>query len=378
MSKLRVLFVAGLTPASDGLAGGQGTVAQAIFHSALRTEVDFEPLSTTMRSLPPPPLPMRAFAALSRTLRFIRRIRKNDVALVFSSDGFSLVEKSVMCMVARALGRGVVLRTSAGGLRPQVERSVVLRWFFLRAMGAAHVVCSQGQAWTEFFAQFRAALGKVVEVPNAVDLPPFSEAQRKLQLLYVGWMVRAKGIYDLVPILAQVRRRFPDTILHVVGSGGEAARFALAVEAAQLTDAVRIHGWLPRERVFTLMHDSAALVLPSHSEGLANVVLESMAAGTPVVTTRVGSLPDVIREGENGFLADPGDVASMSAALERILAGPDLARRVADQARQAAEGYSIGKVWPRYLEVLRRAASEAGRQVDHSASKTMSAQSAKG
>jgi glycosyltransferase involved in cell wall biosynthesis len=379
MSKLRVLFVAGLTPTSDGLAGGQGTVAQALYRSRLQAEVEFDVLSTTMQSLPPPPLPIRALAALKRTLKFAMRVRSNDVALIFSSDGFSLIEKSVMCMIARAMGIGVVLRTSAGGLRPQVERSGLIRWFFRKALKRAHVVCSQGKTWTAFFEEFPEAFGKVLEVPNAVGLPAYRrDPAMSRQIMYVGWMIAAKGIYDLVQVFAKVHERFPDAALHVVGGGGEAEGFAEAVRAAGLSESVRIHGWLPREKVFTLFHESAVLVLPSHSEGLPNVVLEAMAAGTPVVTTRVGSLPDVIHEGENGFLAQPGDVAKMAEDIVGLLAEPDTAYRIAAAARQTAQQFSIEKVWPKYQEILTRAAQAAGRRVVSGSAETMRAQSAKG
>jgi glycosyltransferase involved in cell wall biosynthesis len=378
MNKLRVLFVAGLTPTNDGLAGGQGTVAQAIYNSRLRAEVEFEALSTTMRSLPPPPLPVRAWSALARTIRFAIRIRGNDVALIFSSDGLSLIEKSVMCMIARTMGRGVVLRTSAGGLRPQVERGGAIRWFFRKALKNAHIVCSQGKTWSAFFQQFPEARGKVIEVPNAVELPAYRESARPQNLLYVGWMVAAKGIYDLLPVFAKVRDGFPDAMLHVVGGGGETERFANAVRDAGLAESVRMHGWLPRERVFALMYESAILILPSYSEGLPNVVIEAMAAGTPVVTTRVGSLPDVIRDGENGCLAPPGEVAKIAADVERLIADARIASRIAAEGRQTAQQFSIERVWPKYLEILTRAAQDAGRIAASSATETMRAHSAKG
>ncbi len=376
MSKLRVLFVAGLTPNNGGLSGGQGTVAQAICHSALQEHVEFEVLSTTMRSLPPPPLLARAAAALRRTIRFGMRIRRNDVALIFSSDGFSLVEKSVMCMIARWFGRGVVLRTSAGGLRPQVGRSALIRWFLRRALKNANVICSQGQSWTAFFKQFPEARDKIVEIPNAVDLPPFSVRPRTKRILYVGWLVKAKGIYDLVQTFAQVQRRVPEVVLDVVGGGGEAG--SLAKELSGFGNACRMHGWLPRERVFELMSDSAVLVLPSYSEGLPNVVLEAMAAGTPVIATQVGALPDVIRDNENGFLAAPGAVAKMAGDIERLLADASVAQRIARAAFSTAQRFQIENVWPQYLELLTRAAIAAGRNVEERAPDAMRAQGAKG
>jgi glycosyltransferase involved in cell wall biosynthesis len=363
MTKLRVLFVAGLDEAAGGVAGGQGTVARAIFNSPIGEFVEFAPLSTTMRSLPPPPLALRALAALARTLRFTWLLRMNDVALIFSSDGMSLVEKSVMCMIARLSGRGVVLRTSAGALLRQSKQRPAIRFFLRRALACAHVVCSQGPTWTKFFDAFPEAQGKVFETPNALELPHSGHAPVAKQITFVGWMIKAKGIYELLDVMQEVRDKHPDALLNVIGGGGEAQPFAQKVRDRGLDAMVNIHGWLPRSEVFELLRRSAAMLLPSHSEGLPNVVLEAMAVGTPVVTTRVGSLPDLIRDGENGLLAEVGDVATMANHVQSLFESPQLVQKIATNAYVTAERFRVTNVWPQYLELLSRAARAAGREV---------------
>jgi glycosyltransferase involved in cell wall biosynthesis len=82
---------------------------------------------------------------------------------------------------------------------------------------------------------------------------------------------------------------------------------------------------------------STALVLPSRSEGMGRVVVEALCRGRPVVATRVGGIPDLVRGGENGLLVEPGDTRALADALVRILTDQELAERLAARTRESVE-----------------------------------------
>jgi glycosyltransferase involved in cell wall biosynthesis len=110
-----------------------------------------------------------------------------------------------------------------------------------------------------------------------------------------------------------------------------------------------------RRDVAELLHLAHVLVLPSHPvvETLPLAVLEAMAAGTPVVASAVGSLPEVIEDGVNGRLIPPADATALAAALEELLTDRALARRLADNAKRlVAERYSIDKMVKKYTELF--------------------------
>jgi glycosyltransferase involved in cell wall biosynthesis len=104
------------------------------------------------------------------------------------------------------------------------------------------------------------------------------------------------------------------------------------------------------------------LLFLSHFEGLPNAVLEAMGAGVPVITTRVGSLPDVIDDGRTGFLVDVEDVPAAAAALARLLGDPELAARVGSAGReQVLEHFDIRNVWRAHARAVARAAAASRR-----------------
>lgn len=92
-----------------------------------------------------------------------------------------------------------------------------------------------------------------------------------------------------------------------------------------------------RSDVPGLLSQATISVLPSHSEGLSNTLLESMAAGLPIVATRVGGNPELVRDGENGFLIPPHDPMALAAAISRILNDPALAARFGRRSIQMSK-----------------------------------------
>lgn len=165
------------------------------------------------------------------------------------------------------------------------------------------------------------------------------EGQRLV--LAVGRLSREKGHADLVEALGELRRLSPalDFRLLVVGEGPERARVEQAAGAWGVEGRLVFAGHREDVRPFYALAD--ALALPSHSEGSPLVLLEAMAAGLPVVATRVGGVPEMVTDGESALLVEPRDARGMAAALERVLVDEGLARRLAANASaRAAEHFS--------------------------------------
>jgi glycosyltransferase involved in cell wall biosynthesis len=367
VKKLRVLFVAGLTPMAGGEAGGQLSAATALYESDLAKVVELLPLSSTMASVPPPPAWVRAAGALGRLVRFVWSLPRTDVALIFTSDGLGFLEKGVMCILARFFGRGVVIRFGSGRLPDQCEIHPWFKRWLRRVLRSAHAVSVQGAFWVRYFGQYPEAVGKVVEIPNGLALPSEAPAagREKGRITFVGWMQREKGIFEALEGVRRVRETNPEATFTLVGGGGDLERFRFEVREKGMEAWVNATGWVERSRIPALLARSSVFLLPSHFEGLPNAMLEAMASGLPVVVTRVGSIPDVVRDGESGFLVDVGDVDGISRALQTLLTDSARAQQMGRRAREDVVAHcDIERVWPRYADALRRAAAAAGRLVD--------------
>lgn len=367
MHKTRVLFVAGFGRMADGGTGGQVAVATTVLNSELAKHVEFLPLSSTMQTLPPPPVWKRSFTALQRAFSFLNSLPSCDVALIFASDGFSLIEKGLMCWCARLAGRGVILRISNGNIPQRCANSAWWRVWLRAMLASADVVIAQGPFWTRYYSSYSEAKDKIVEIPNGIVLDA-TENTRLLarpssspHVTYVGWMVANKGIYETLGVAAQLRDEFPDLKVFMAG-GGELEKFREAVSRAGLASCIEIMGWQTTGSIQALLRNTTVFLLPSYSEGMPNALLEAMAAHVPVVATSVGSIPDVICHGENGFLVPVRDVTATANAVRLLLRDPELATRLGEQGAQAvAKKYDIKLVWRLYAAAIDRAARACGR-----------------
>jgi glycosyltransferase involved in cell wall biosynthesis len=137
----------------------------------------------------------------------------------------------------------------------------------------------------------------------------------------------------LLRAFAALAPRFPEARLVLAGAGDEHQRLARERDRLELRDVVAMPG---RRDVRELLAAADIACIPSLREGLSVFSLEAMAAGVPVVASRVGGLPESVAEGVTGLLAEPGDEAALAAALERLLADRDLRERMGVAARERA------------------------------------------
>lgn len=186
-------------------------------------------------------------------------------------------------------------------------------------------------------------------------------------ILAVGRLVGKKGFRHLVDAVATLGGEPSTPELVIAGSGDQEA--ALREQARQhgLSDRVHLVGDVSRPRMPALYRAATILAVPSvraggNVDGLPNVLLEGMATGLPIAASRIAGIPDVIRHGENGLLARPGDAGDLADTLLRLLTAPELRRRLGRAARQDAEQhFGWGAITGRYAEVLRRAAEGGSR-----------------
>jgi len=155
-------------------------------------------------------------------------------------------------------------------------------------------------------------------------------------ILLVGRFSREKDHLTLLGAVAKLRGggSVPQAHALLVGDGPERPRIEQAIGALGLEDAVTLTGQVPSAEPYYGIADAA--VLSSLSEGSPNALLEAMAAGVPVVATRVGGIPEIVCDGSSALLIAPGDREGMATALARVLAGGELAENMVREARRIA------------------------------------------
>jgi glycosyltransferase involved in cell wall biosynthesis len=178
---------------------------------------------------------------------------------------------------------------------------------------------------------------RTVVIPNAVDVagaPRSRIAGRERPLIVsVGRLKAPKDFCTLVRALGKLPPDSFDAL--IVGEGPERGRVQKQIRQLGISDSVHLTG--ERLDVPELLAASDVFVLSSRSEGMPVSVLEAMAAGLPIVASRVGGVPEQIADGESGLLVEPGDPDELAAALARLTHDADLRHRLGAAARARAE-----------------------------------------
>lgn len=151
---------------------------------------------------------------------------------------------------------------------------------------------------------------------------------------YVGRLAEQKGVGDLLEAFGYLAPQFPAARLLIVGDGPLRRRLAAQAERVGWGRVI-FAGW--RSDVPAIMQAIDVLVVPSHWEGFGLVTLEAMAARRPVIASRVSALPEIVRDGETGWLVPPGDPRALAAALGKALRDPARARALGQEGRARLE-----------------------------------------
>ena len=239
--------------------------------------------------------------------------------------------------------------------------------FLRRLIADARFVVTISDFNREFLARYNPAATPVHVVHCGVDPAVWSVRLRALpahgpvRALCVASLEEKKGHSVLLRALAGDASGCLERVeLDLVGPGALRAELEALARGLGLADRVRFHGALAEPDVAALLDRADLFVLPSivarsgFMEGIPVALMEALATGVPVVATRLSGVPELVRDGETGLLAEPGDSASLRAALERALGDPDGARRRAAAGRALVEHeFDAGASAARMAELIR-------------------------
>jgi glycosyltransferase involved in cell wall biosynthesis len=215
----------------------------------------------------------------------------------------------------------------------------------------------QFPAWTDIETFLRSGINRGNDVSNSI--------------LYVGVLTPLKGVHHLVNAFVLIAEDFPSAQLFIIGKDENktyAADLKKQVKKLGLNERVHFIGPQPQSKLAIWMAKASVLVLPSRSEGLGRVIIEAMAAGTPVIGSRVGGIPELIQDGATGFLVPPGDDKALAKEIGWMLIHPEKARAMGEYARRFVEQlFSTERYLQSYKQVFELAQPRI-EQREHAAS----------
>ncbi|MDE2276160.1 MAG: glycosyltransferase, partial [Burkholderiales bacterium] len=312
------------------------------------------------------------FMALGALPRLWRLQRAGRLDLIDAHFGYPEGD------AATRLGRwlGVPVTITLRGTEPRHAQHAGLRPRLARALQRASRVIAVSQSLRALALGLGVAPERAQVVGNGVDLQRFqplprAEARHALGLpadapvlVSVGGLVERKGFHRVIELLPALRQRFPGLVYLVVGGpspeGDMGPALRRQVADLGLADAVRFLGPLPPEHVRGPLSAADVFVLATRNEGWANVFLEAMACGLPVVTTEVGGNAEVVGHAALGCLVPFGDAGRLRQAIEQALTTPWDRAAIRRHAEEHTWDRRVDELVALFRQLHERAAGPAG------------------
>ncbi len=347
---LKVAIVA----ASPNWIGGHGVQANLLLHkwqgdsavkaSFIPIDPEFPPWLAWAKRIP-------FLRTVIRTPIYVRTLwhgyRGVDVAHVFSASYWSfLLAPLPAWLIARLRGRKVIINYRSGEARNHLRKSRTAR----AVLSRTDRVVVPSMYLVDVFREFGLA---AQAVPNIVDLREFSYRARQPLRPY---LICTRGFHpyysaDVVTrAFVEVKREFPEGRLCLVGKGSLESAIRQVIDDFKLTE-VEFTGPVPHERIPLLLDKADIFVNASWVDNMPNSILEAFAAGTPVVTTAQEGIRYLVEHERTGLLCPVGDWKALADAVIRLLRDPELALRLAANAREESHRYSWEAIRGQWIEV---------------------------
>lgn len=339
----RVMLVGPLPPPSGGMANQCLQLADLLAADGVRVDL----VQTNPPYRPAWAGQVRGLRALFRLVPYLVRLwitlGRNDVAHVFANSGWAWHLFAMPAVVLARLRRVPVIVNYHGG---EADRFFATAPAWVRkSLGLADALVVPSGFLEAVFSRlgFRPQV-----VPNVVDLARFRPREIPADTgdPHVIVTRNLEPIYDIPTALrafALISVRFPGARLTVAGTGPELERLrALAAEMG-MADRVSFPGRIDNRDIHALYGSADVLLNPSTADNMPISLLEAFASGVPVVSTDVGGIPYLVRNGENALLVPAGDCQAMADAALAILDDPQFAARLAAGGQSTVSAYS----WPR-------------------------------
>lgn len=368
-SRFEPAVVAGRAGRWDAQGGDHATEANR--QQLIRAGIGCEMLPTLTRGISP----LDDVVAFWHLVRLFRRERPALVHTHTSKAGV------LGRLAAWAAGVELVVHTPHGHVFYGHFSRVISRIFLwiekLLAMGTTHMIALTEAERDEYLVLKVGRADRYSVVPSGIDLERYRRVGSArdtarprpsgfdcpadaIVIGSVGWLTDVKGHRFLIEAVAGLKASQPRLHLVIIGSGHMREDYLALAERLGLGASLHLLG--SRRDVPDCLAGMDLFVLPSLNEGMGRALIEAMAAGLPVVASRVGGVPAVVEDRRTGLLVPPGDAAALAQAVDELLQRPDWARELGDAAsRSIGERFSsaamvkaIEAVYDRLLSAARR------------------------
>ena len=251
----------------------------------------------------------------------VTKIKLFQIVHLHTASYWSFRRKFVLILISKMLKKKIIIHIHGAKFYHYFETCNILdRYAIISSFKMADIIFCLSPEWYSDLKKIHRG-NKIITMPNCVPIqgykkPLFKNDEKKI--LFLGRLGARKGIYDLIKASKYIDFKKNNAILYLYGDG-EIKEAKKEIHKLNLSNSVKVMGWIEGIEKTNLMKGSYIYVLPSYYEGLPMSILEAMSFGMPIVSTTIGGIPYAVRNGVDGFLVEPGNWEKISEKINLLL-----------------------------------------------------------
>lgn len=236
------------------------------------------------------------------------------------------------------------------------------RWFLRRALPRVSLFIGPSAFMADFYRQRGFDASRVVHLKNGFELPPAHAPlmSKRSGMILVARLSVEKGVDVAITAMGEVVTQLPKAQLTVIGDGPDRQKLEQLVHEKRLQKNIIFAGRIDNTQIGNYQRGAEALIIPSvWNENLPTVCIEAMVAGTPIIGSKVGGIPEMVQDGASGFLFPRGDHHELAKCIVTLLSNKPLQQQFSEQAVRLSKEYRMENHLPKLLTFYEQAQERA-------------------
>lgn len=354
--KKKVLVIG---PSMEKAKGGMTTVIKEMYESDILVK-DYE--INIHASYRDGTLFYRLFYSIYAFIKFLLIYKKYDIFHIHMASYGSTFRKGIYLKVLEK--KKILLHIhGAEYLKFYNNSSIIKKKIIYSIWKKANVIVVLSAKWKEEFDIIFKNLNIVI-INNGININNLKVGmsdivKTKDNFLLLGRLGKRKGVYDVLTAIEQLNKEYPFIKVYLAGDG-EIEKVKKIIEEKKLSLNIEVLGWINQKKKNEILKKVSTILLPAYNEGLPMSILEGMAIGKMIITSRVGAIPEVVIEGENGILISAGNIKQLKEAIERVINNEDnfLRKYSKNNIKKIRENFSVEVMHHNILDIYNKNFSE--------------------
>ena len=325
-------------PHKDKVNGGMSTVIKEYTNSNYLKEFDIKNIHTVVPGSKVKKIlyGLNSMVVMSYYLAF----KKIDLVHIHTASGKSFFRKSIFIKIANKFNKKIILHIHGGAFEDvYLSADDSTKYKITQNLNKCEKIVVLSKAWKNKIEKMTDS--EIVVINNSVNVNEDNSYNvNSKKILFIGRIEKDKGIFDFIEMARELAQN-DDSIKFTICGDGELEQTKQLIEKYNLQDKFELLGWVSKQEVERELKDTMIFILPSYKEAMPMAILESMSCGVPTIATNVGSIPEVIKDMENGRTFVPGDIKNLVNITKEMIENQKLRENYSNKSfKDIKENYS--------------------------------------